>query len=209
MATALEQTLLHSGINAYRLDGDNIRFGLNKNLGFGPDDRTENIRRISEVRYFNWDVVIEFTHLLVDRLPSYLLTPLLLPSLLLSVLTELIVILLELFIKLLVFLSLKFMLMLLLMLLNNVIPRVFTRRLRLVKSRNSLVSLHLMRHLKMPKFILRLMKSLLNKVFKISWPISSKIILLTIASLSRITKYFHLKKEKKKERKKLVSYLYK
>lgn len=50
LATALEQTLLHSGINSYRLDGDNIRFGLNKNLGFGPDDRTENIRRISEVR---------------------------------------------------------------------------------------------------------------------------------------------------------------
>ncbi|KAI8977197.1 adenylylsulfate kinase [Mycotypha africana] len=49
LATALEQTLLHSGINAYRLDGDNIRFGLNKNLGFGPEDRTENIRRISEV----------------------------------------------------------------------------------------------------------------------------------------------------------------
>jgi adenylylsulfate kinase len=49
LATALEQTLLHNGINAYRLDGDNIRFGLNKNLGFGPDDRTENIRRISEV----------------------------------------------------------------------------------------------------------------------------------------------------------------
>ncbi|KAI9320983.1 adenylylsulfate kinase [Dichotomocladium elegans] len=49
LATALEQTLLHSGIAAYRLDGDNIRFGLNKNLGFGPDDRTENIRRISEV----------------------------------------------------------------------------------------------------------------------------------------------------------------
>ncbi|ORE09245.1 adenylylsulfate kinase [Rhizopus microsporus var. microsporus] len=49
LATALEQTLLHSGISAYRLDGDNIRFGLNKNLGFGPEDRTENIRRISEV----------------------------------------------------------------------------------------------------------------------------------------------------------------
>lgn len=49
LATALEQTLLHAGVNAYRLDGDNIRFGLNKNLGFGPDDRTENIRRISEV----------------------------------------------------------------------------------------------------------------------------------------------------------------
>ncbi|ORX59449.1 adenylylsulfate kinase [Hesseltinella vesiculosa] len=49
LATALEQTLLHSGVSSYRLDGDNIRFGLNKNLGFGPDDRTENIRRISEV----------------------------------------------------------------------------------------------------------------------------------------------------------------
>ncbi|KAI8372699.1 adenylylsulfate kinase [Radiomyces spectabilis] len=49
LATALEQTLLHSGISSYRLDGDNIRFGLNKNLGFGPEDRTENIRRISEV----------------------------------------------------------------------------------------------------------------------------------------------------------------
>lgn len=52
MASALEQTLLHAGVNAYRLDGDNIRFGLNKNLGFGPDDRTENIRRISEVRLY-------------------------------------------------------------------------------------------------------------------------------------------------------------
>ncbi|KAF7721867.1 Adenylyl-sulfate kinase [Apophysomyces ossiformis] len=49
LATALEQTLLHAGITSYRLDGDNIRFGLNKNLGFGPEDRTENIRRISEV----------------------------------------------------------------------------------------------------------------------------------------------------------------
>ncbi|KAJ1961422.1 Adenylyl-sulfate kinase [Dipsacomyces acuminosporus] len=49
VATALEQHLLHKGINAYRLDGDNIRFGLNKNLGFSPEDRTENIRRIAEV----------------------------------------------------------------------------------------------------------------------------------------------------------------
>lgn len=136
--------------------------------------------------------------MLVDRLPSYLLILLLLPSLLSSVLTELIVIPLELFIKLLVFLSLKFMLMLLLMLLNNVIPRVFTRRLRLVKSRNSLVSLHLMRLLKMLKFTSRLMKSLLNKVFKISWPISSRITLLMIASSLRTTKYFHLKKKEKK-----------
>ncbi|KAJ3325673.1 Adenylyl-sulfate kinase [Boothiomyces sp. JEL0866] len=49
VAAALEQHLLNKKINAYRLDGDNIRFGLNKNLGFSPEDRTENIRRISEV----------------------------------------------------------------------------------------------------------------------------------------------------------------
>ncbi|KIV98841.1 adenylylsulfate kinase [Verruconis gallopava] len=49
IAVALEQHLLHLGYSAYLLDGDNIRFGLNKNLGFSPDDRTENIRRISEV----------------------------------------------------------------------------------------------------------------------------------------------------------------
>jgi adenylylsulfate kinase len=49
IASALEQHLLHLGISSYRLDGDNIRFGLNKDLGFGPDDRTENIRRIAEV----------------------------------------------------------------------------------------------------------------------------------------------------------------
>lgn len=49
IATALEQHLLHKGINSYRLDGDNIRFGLNKDLGFSEADRNENIRRISEV----------------------------------------------------------------------------------------------------------------------------------------------------------------
>ncbi|WP_166820257.1 adenylyl-sulfate kinase [Thalassoroseus pseudoceratinae] len=42
--------LLHSeGVHTYVLDGDNIRHGLNKNLGFSPEDRTENIRRIGEV----------------------------------------------------------------------------------------------------------------------------------------------------------------
>ena len=40
---------MHKGIAAYRLDGDNIRFGLNKDLGFSEADRTENIRRIGEV----------------------------------------------------------------------------------------------------------------------------------------------------------------
>lgn len=49
IATALEQHLLHKGAVAYRLDGDNVRFGLNKNLGFSEEDRNENIRRIGEV----------------------------------------------------------------------------------------------------------------------------------------------------------------
>jgi adenylylsulfate kinase-like enzyme len=51
VATALEQHLLHLGLSAYRLDGDNVRFGLNKDLGFSEKDRNENIRRIAEVRF--------------------------------------------------------------------------------------------------------------------------------------------------------------
>jgi adenylylsulfate kinase len=49
IATAAELALLQRGRLAYVLDGDNIRHGLNKNLGFSPEDRTENIRRIGEV----------------------------------------------------------------------------------------------------------------------------------------------------------------
>ncbi len=49
IAVILEQMLLHRKKHAYRLDGDNIRMGLNKNLGFSADDRAENIRRIGEV----------------------------------------------------------------------------------------------------------------------------------------------------------------
>jgi adenylylsulfate kinase-like enzyme len=49
IAIALEQHLLHLGLAAYRLDGDNVRFGLNKDLGFSEKDRNENIRRIAEV----------------------------------------------------------------------------------------------------------------------------------------------------------------
>ncbi len=49
IAVALEQVLLQQGKHAYRLDGDNIRHGLNKNLGFSAEDRAENIRRIGEV----------------------------------------------------------------------------------------------------------------------------------------------------------------
>ena len=49
VACALEQHLLHLKKFSYRLDGDNIRFGLNKDLGFDEKSRTENIRRIGEV----------------------------------------------------------------------------------------------------------------------------------------------------------------
>ena len=49
IACALEQALVNEGVSCYRLDGDNIRFGLNKNLGFSAEDRAENIRRIGEV----------------------------------------------------------------------------------------------------------------------------------------------------------------
>ncbi|MEM9294294.1 MAG: adenylyl-sulfate kinase [Planctomycetota bacterium] len=49
VAVALEQALTQRGRLAYRLDGDNVRHGLCANLGFGPEDRDENIRRIGEV----------------------------------------------------------------------------------------------------------------------------------------------------------------
>jgi adenylylsulfate kinase len=49
LAFALERALIADGIAAYVLDGDNVRFGLNRDLGFSPEDRTENIRRIGEV----------------------------------------------------------------------------------------------------------------------------------------------------------------
>lgn len=49
LAVALESAILQLGKRAFRLDGDNIRFGLNKDLGFSPKDREENIRRIGEV----------------------------------------------------------------------------------------------------------------------------------------------------------------
>jgi adenylylsulfate kinase len=49
IAVALEEALFERGHLAYRLDGDNIRLGINKNLGFSAEDRTENIRRIGEI----------------------------------------------------------------------------------------------------------------------------------------------------------------
>lgn len=49
IAHAVEEELYKRGCLCYVLDGDNIRHGLNKNLGFSPEDREENIRRIGEV----------------------------------------------------------------------------------------------------------------------------------------------------------------
>ena len=49
IAVALESALMSKQKLSYRLDGDNIRLGINKNLGFSAEDRTENIRRIGEV----------------------------------------------------------------------------------------------------------------------------------------------------------------
>ena len=49
LAFAVEHALLERGVAAYVLDGDNIRHGLNADLGFSPEDRAENIRRIGQV----------------------------------------------------------------------------------------------------------------------------------------------------------------
>ena len=49
LAHAVENALFERGCRTYVLDGDNVRHGLNKDLGFSPEDREENIRRIGEV----------------------------------------------------------------------------------------------------------------------------------------------------------------
>ena len=49
IAIALEKTLFNKSTMSYRLDGDNVRLGINKNLGFSEQDRKENIRRIGEI----------------------------------------------------------------------------------------------------------------------------------------------------------------
>ncbi len=62
LAVTAEAALLKRGHLAYVLDGDNVRHGLNRNLGFSPEDRTENIRRIGEVaKLFTDTGVIVFT----------------------------------------------------------------------------------------------------------------------------------------------------
>lgn len=49
IANALEQYLFENGLRTYVLDGDNVRKGINNNLSFSPEDRSENIRRIGEL----------------------------------------------------------------------------------------------------------------------------------------------------------------
>lgn len=62
VAYTVEHALVERGHLAYVLDGDNIRHGLNKNLGFSPEDRAENIRRIGEVAKLFADAgVLTFT----------------------------------------------------------------------------------------------------------------------------------------------------
>jgi len=55
LAVEVEKKLYEKGILTYRLDGDNIRHGLNKDLGFSIEDREENIRRIAEVTKLFYD----------------------------------------------------------------------------------------------------------------------------------------------------------
>ena len=49
LAMTLERSLFNEGYEVFVLDGDNLRHGLNSNLGFSPEDREENIRRVGEV----------------------------------------------------------------------------------------------------------------------------------------------------------------
>ena len=58
LAIEVQNILFEKGFRTYVLDGDNIRHGLNKDLGFSPEDRTENIRRIGEVAHLFVDAAI-------------------------------------------------------------------------------------------------------------------------------------------------------
>jgi len=58
LANAVEASLYERGFHTYVLDGDNVRHGLNKDLGFSPEDRAENIRRIGEVAHLFADAGI-------------------------------------------------------------------------------------------------------------------------------------------------------
>ena len=85
LAHGVEERLFKMGVRSYVLDGDNIRTGLNKDLGLGPDDRKENIRRIAEVAKIMVDAGIlvfsafiapyresrHFVRQLMEKIPYY------------------------------------------------------------------------------------------------------------------------------------------
>ena len=58
LANAVEKELYHKGYNSYTLDGDNIRRGINNELGFNQEDRLENIRRVAEISKLMMDAGI-------------------------------------------------------------------------------------------------------------------------------------------------------
>jgi adenylylsulfate kinase len=58
LANAVEQELYNKGYNSYTLDGDNIRRGINNDLGFNQEDRLENIRRVAEISKLMMDAGI-------------------------------------------------------------------------------------------------------------------------------------------------------
>lgn len=87
IGVALEAALLQLGKRAFRLDGDNVRFGLNKDLGFSEKDRNENIRRIGEVKLKSERELAELTGQ-IFRSPSSLPQVALLLSLPLSLHTR-------------------------------------------------------------------------------------------------------------------------
>ena len=58
IANLMEKALWERGVRSFVLDGDNVRHGLNKDLGFSPADRTENIRRIGEVAALFTDAAV-------------------------------------------------------------------------------------------------------------------------------------------------------
>ena len=64
LANKVEEKLFERGYHTYVLDGDNIRMGLNKGLGFTAEDRKENIRRIGEVAKLFVDAGVLFLQLL-------------------------------------------------------------------------------------------------------------------------------------------------
>jgi hypothetical protein len=146
IASALERYLLSKNINTYRLDGDNIRFGLNKNLGFTPEDRTENIRRISEV------------NLKLIRLQSCLRILQRLHSPPLFHLTELIEKQHGSFIQMMEFYLLKYMLIFHYISQSKGIQRDYTKKQGLVKSKASLGSMPLMNRLNLRKYIWSMIK---------------------------------------------------